>query len=215
MIGEGNFFSGSGACHVGEFCSEQPSDSYTIIVPYARSATPSTWLGDSGATNHISRDRNVLRDLREYKGNCSIQHMQGSVPVTHIGTVVLKVDGESGKEEMVLHDVLLVESMKFNIFSLQKARMLEYQYGFEKATEGKVTLLQKLDCGTKLQIALFTESNGRWTLDAKVLPSQNNITSPASMLLNNPPTAPLHGQSRCYAGGQLGPKATLSSMHQQ
>lgn len=96
-----------------------------------------------------------------------IHRVDGEIEITHYGTVVLEVDGTIGKEKLVLHDVLLLECMNFNIYSLQRARQDGFSYGFDKIP-GKIQLLRKPQNGKFAQAALMTEISGRWTLDADI-----------------------------------------------
>lgn len=64
----------------------------------------------------------------------------GELEVTHYGTVVLEVNGKHGKEKLSLGNVLLFRCMKFNFFSLQKAKQNNFYYGFEEV-KGKISLL--------------------------------------------------------------------------
>ena len=48
------------------------------------------------------------------------QQVQGTVVVTHSGIVILEVESIHGKVPLRLTNVLFIESMEFNILSLQK-----------------------------------------------------------------------------------------------
>ena len=80
----------------------------------------STFLGDTGASHHIVWKREFFTDLSPLPGPFNINQVQGTVAVTHWGTVVLEVDGEKGKQPFWLAEVLLIETMDFNTLSLQK-----------------------------------------------------------------------------------------------
>ena len=54
----------------------------------------STFLGDTGASHHIVCKREHFRELSALPGPFRINLVQGTVAVTHWGTVVLEVDGD-------------------------------------------------------------------------------------------------------------------------
>ena len=66
--------------------------------------------------------------------------------VTHWGTVVLEVDGDKGKQPLLLVEVLLIETMDFNIVSLQKLRAAGFIQVSDKV-EGKVVINKKISTG--------------------------------------------------------------------
>lgn len=63
-------------------------------------------------------------------------------------------------------------SLPFNIYSLILARKADLYYDCKKAA-GKIIFLEDAVDGSVRQVALFTETSGRWTLDCKVV--NNNI----------------------------------------
>lgn len=81
----------------------------------------------------------------------------------------LLIGEQFGKETLKLGNVLLLECMSFNIFSLQKARQSDFYYGF-KEVQGKTVLKRDVADNKVHQLALITKTAGRWTLDCKVLP---------------------------------------------
>ena len=94
--------------------------SSSVLVANHMTTSPTTWLCDTGASHHICHRREFFTDLKPIQGTFRIKQVQGTVDVTHAGTVMLMVDSATGKRELTLLNVLLIESMQFNIFSLQR-----------------------------------------------------------------------------------------------
>lgn len=139
-----------------------------VCASLASSINSKTWLCDSGASHHICRDKSMFTELRPFKGKFTILQASGELEITHWGTICVEVDGKFGKKWMLLGNVLLLDCMMFNIFSLQKARQNKFYYGFDDVP-GKISLLRRVEDGVVYQLALMTEENGRWTLDCKVV----------------------------------------------
>ena len=134
------------------------------------STLSTTFLADSGASHHICHDRSFFQKLVPFQGKFTVTQVVGEIKVQYSGTVMLEVDGEKGKELLRLDNVLLIECMSFNIFSLQKCRDAEFWYVF-KEVPGKVVLKREVTNGVVQQLALMTEIHGRMTLDCRILPS--------------------------------------------
>ena len=82
---------------------------------------------------------------------------------------MLEVDSATGKQKLRLDNVL-IESMSFNILSLQKLRAADFFYVFREIP-GKVVLKKELPSGVLQQVALLTETSaGRMTVDYTILP---------------------------------------------
>ena len=76
---------------------------------------------------------------------------------------MLEVDAIIGKQNLRIDNVLLIETMAFNIISLRKFRAADMFYVF-KDIPGKVVLKKELPDGKMAQIALFSETpSGRMT----------------------------------------------------
>ena len=90
---------------------------------------------------------------------------------------MLGVDSTSGKQPLRLTKVLLIESMDFNILSLQKLRAANLIPVYDEV-EGKVVVKNKLFTGGLEQVALLFESKeGRLTLDCKILSTTSTLPS--------------------------------------
>ena len=167
--GEASFFHGAAHCGFVELADcESTSKSSGEVLANVTVSMPQTFLADSGADHHICHDRSYFCKLSPLSGPFKVNQVQGSIDVTHSGSVMLEVDSSTGKKKLRLDNVLLIESMKFNIVSLQKLRATDFHYVF-KEIPGKVVLKKELQNGDKEQVALFTETtSGHMTLDCKI-----------------------------------------------
>ena len=112
--------------------------------------------------------------------------MQGSINVTHSGTFMLEVDSATGKQKLRLDNVLLIESMSFNILSLQKLRTADFFYDFREIP-GKVVLKKELPNGDLQQVALLTKTTARrMTLDCLSLPPWLRVDKPKPSATRSP-----------------------------
>ena len=124
--------------------------------------TSSVFLGDTGASHHICNTRSSFTMLTPVPGPFKIRQVQGTVDITHWGTIRLQVDSSTGPRLLTLYNVLLVESMCFNILSIQKLRTVNYIPVFAEMP-GKCIVKKRLPNGHLEQIALMTETRGRLT----------------------------------------------------
>ena len=109
-------------------------------------AKSTTFLGDTGASHHIVHKRGYFSELSPLSGPFHINQVQGKIKVTYMGTVILEVDSASGKQPLRLTNVLLIESMDFNILSLQKLRAVGFIPVYAEV-EGKVLIKKRLSTG--------------------------------------------------------------------
>ena len=161
--GEASFFHGDGYSAVVELTSCDFHHDLSVSLPSVPSALQddedmcgeamaveaeksSTFLGDTGASHHIVCKREYFSELSPLPRPFRINQVQGSVAVTHWGTVALEVDGDNGKQPFWLVEVLLIESMDFNILSLQKLRAASYIPVYDKV-EGKVVINKEVHTG--------------------------------------------------------------------
>ena len=143
----------------------------------ADAANSTTFIGDTGASHHIVHKREYFSELSPLPGPFTINQVQGTVAVTHWGTFMLEVDSAWGKRPLRLTKVLLIESMGFNILSLQKMRAANFIPVYDEV-EGKVDIKNKLFTGGLEQVALLSESKeGRLTLDCKILATTSTLPS--------------------------------------
>lgn len=194
--GEASFFLGGGAKEAE--CSMALAKFGEVCTSFSSTTNEQTWLCDSGASHHICHDKKLFTSLVPFKGKFTILQVSGELEVTHWGTVRLEVDGKFGKETLKLGNVLLLECMSFNIFSLQRARKCEFYYAC-KELPGKIVLKRDVEDGQVHQLALFTETDGRWTLDCQVLlppsvtpASPHGVQQQPEVLANNLSMDTLH-----------------------
>ena len=99
------------------------------------------------------------------------QQVRGTVAVTHSGTIILEVDPVHGKVPFTLTNVLFIDSLPFNIPSLQKLVEGDFIPVYNEIPD-KVVLKKILPHGAVEQAALLSKSKaGRLTLDCKILRS--------------------------------------------
>ena len=139
--------------------------SSSVLAAGHLTTSPTTWLCDTGASHHICHRREFFTTLQPISGTFRIKQVQGTIDVTHHGTVMLQVDSATGKRQLKLSNVILIESMQFNILSLQKVLATGYIYTFN-LIPGKAVVQKQLPTGAVEQMALFSKSkDGRLTLD--------------------------------------------------
>ena len=89
----------------------------------------------------------------------------------------MEVDSALGKQPLRLTNVLLIESIDFNILSLQRLRAAGFIPVYAEV-EGKVVIKKRLPTGALEQVALLSESiEGRLTLDCKILSPHSPLPS--------------------------------------
>ena len=129
------------------------------------------FLANSGASHHICHKREFFTDLTPLPGPFNIQQAQGTVAVTHSGTVVLEVDSVHGKVLFRLTNVLFIDSLHFNILSLQKLVEGDFIPLYNEVPD-KDVLKRILPNGGVEQAALLSKSKAdRLTLDCPILRS--------------------------------------------
>ena len=134
--------------------------------------SPTDFLGDTGASHHIAHRLDYFSEIFPLPGIFKIHQVQGTVAVTHWGTIILEVDSSSGKKPLRLTNCLFIDSMRFNILSLQKLREAGFIPVYSEIQD-KVIIKKRLQNGDLEQVALMSESSkGRLTLDCKILSTQ-------------------------------------------
>lgn len=165
---ESNFFDG-GECNVATLSHDNPELESEWLSTMAPDPLFSDWVADSGATHHFGIDRTLFSNLRTVAGGIQVIQITGtSIAAMEIGTVKLQVDGKDGMHTLELQNVILNETLLHNIFSLQEARRMGYEYIMGRLGT-KVKLVNVLKNGDKEQVALITEAAGRWTLDTTTI----------------------------------------------
>ena len=107
-------------------------------------------------------------DLKPVSGPFNIQQVQGQVAVTHSGTVIFEVDSAYDKTAIRLQNVLFIESMQFNILSMQQLLATNFIPVYNEIPN-KVVIKKLLSNGALEQVALLSASKtGRPTLYCKI-----------------------------------------------
>ena len=129
------------------------------------------WLADSGSSQHVCNDLNMLWDVKQLEEQMTLQALVGESTVTHEGTVKLQCEG-GARDVTVLHlfNTLYVPRAHTNIFSLQMMRKAGYRIvqdtwlptvdnneAFIKNSEGKTVGY------------IMEDESGRGTVSCKIL----------------------------------------------
>ena len=129
------------------------------------------FLADTGASHHIAHKREFFMDLPPLSGPFNIRQVQGTLAITHSGTMMMEVDSQHGKVALRLTNVLFIESMQFNILSLQQLLATDFIPVFNEVPN-KVVIKTILPHGGVKQVALLSRSKaGRLTLDCIIFSS--------------------------------------------
>ena len=129
------------------------------------------FLGDTGVSHHIVHKKEYFQDMTHLPGIFKIHQVQGTVSVTHWGTVIVEVDSACGKKPLRLTEILYIDSLNFNILSMQKLRAASLIPVFNEIPN-KVVIKKRLPQGELEQVALMSETKqGRLSLDCKILSS--------------------------------------------
>ncbi|CAM8963151.1 unnamed protein product [Rhodiola kirilowii] len=103
MLKQGSPGAGDSQCHMAGICGLS-----------SMSLKTSSWIIDSGATDHFTCDKNLLFDTYQLPKDCHISLPDGtSILVTSAGKCALT-------PELILQNVLLVPNFKFNLLSIGK-----------------------------------------------------------------------------------------------
>ena len=147
-------------------------DSNTFEAMAAHAVDTSTeFLADSGASHHICHKREFFTELALLPTPFNIRQVQGTVAVTHSGTVIVEVDSVHGKVPFRLTNVLFIDILPFNILSLQKLVEGDFIPVYNEILD-KVVLKKIFHHGGVEQVALLSKSKvGRLTLDCRILSS--------------------------------------------
>ena len=95
----------------------------------------------------------------------------------HWGTVIVDVDYASGKKPLRKTEVLYIDSLNFNIQSMQILRAASLILVFNEIPN-KVVIIKLLPQGELEQMALVSETTqGCLTLDCKLLSSSTRLPS--------------------------------------
>ena len=104
------------------------------------------FLADTDASHHICHKREYFMDLQPLSGPLNKEQVQGTVGVTHAGTVILEVDAKEGKIALRLKKNLFIESMQYNILSMQQLYTSDFIPVYKEVAD-KVVLKKILQNG--------------------------------------------------------------------
>ena len=76
------------------------------------------WMADTGSSRHLKGGTMGIFDIQDYPKGMKINFVQGVVKVKQWESILLEVDGDSGKRIIKLSQTLIVPSIRVNIFSL-------------------------------------------------------------------------------------------------
>ena len=79
-----------------------PDSRFEAMVASVINTHSTYFLGDTGASHHIVHKREYFHDMTPLPGIFKIHQVQGTVSVTHWGTVIVEVDSASGKKPLRL-----------------------------------------------------------------------------------------------------------------
>ena len=98
--------------------------------------------------------------------------------MTHWGTVILQVDSSSGKQPLRLTEVLYIDTLSFNILSLQRLRIAGFIPVYIEVPS-KMVIKKRLPTRALHQVALMSESDkGRLTLDFDIISTNSTPLIP-------------------------------------
>ena len=94
-----------------------------------------TWIVDSGATCHMCNNKALLEDFVEFDETVDVMLGDGKVlNATGSGTVLVHTVLANGKQqECILHNVLLVPNLSYNLISVSKVTEAGKSISFEEA----------------------------------------------------------------------------------
>ena len=77
-------------------------------------------MADTGSSHHLKGDTVGIFDVQNCPEGMQINQVQGVVKVKQWGSVLLEVDGDSGKRVIKMSQTLIVPGIRVNLFSLQR-----------------------------------------------------------------------------------------------
>ena len=98
------------------------------------------WVGDSGATKHMTYQSNWFKNMRPMNGNVIIGDGK-RVPVRGIGEIIIK--DKMTQRLCTLHDVLYVPDLECNLFSVGKCQQQGHTIIFPGSASGHMFVKAK------------------------------------------------------------------------
>ena len=124
------------------------------------------WMADSGSSHHLKGDTVGMFDIQACPPGMQISQVQGVIKVQQWGSVLLEVDGHSGKSVIKLSQTLVVPEIRVNLLSLQRVVDKGYLPVFGEI-DGKVLIEKMGQKGSLEQVATMSVSRGKLTLDCR------------------------------------------------
>ena len=152
------------------------------------------WIADSGATKHMTGNKEWLSELR--RSSTGIQGGNGQMMKCEgIGTVSLLTNNLNGQKiDITLNDVLYVPGMKVNLFSITRA-----------ATHGGATIVIK---GDLLHMKIDEK-------DEKSLAVGKYVNDQQLYILDCTVNIPDVGDDKCFAAREIGSNSYSDLMHKR
>lgn len=102
-------------------------------VTEAASSEPTTWILDSGASEHLVNNANLLSNKRSLLKPIKIRVAKSGIELKarYIGKSEGKVDVNRKQKKIFIQDVLYVPGLQFNLLSVPKLEMKRYKILFE------------------------------------------------------------------------------------
>ena len=122
-----------------------------------------SWVVDSGATNHITPDKSLLSDIRELDSP-KVYGLAGrstTMKAKHVGDVILVMD--SGKT-LILKEVFYVPESRGNLLSLSRL----VSWGWQLSMTGTGGVISKLG-----QSLTLVKKGSLWSVNLKLIDSQS------------------------------------------
>lgn len=115
----------------------------------------SGWIIDSGATQHMSFERDSLSDYIEFRQPCTVNlGDNGSILAYGKGTYHLLADLDENSQPIALHDVLYLPDLKKNLLSVRAMTKLEASVEF-KGNQCRISRNGKLLAVGEMQGKLY------------------------------------------------------------
>ena len=119
--------------------SGSESEGTGLVVQYVLSAASKSsnqWIVDSGATSHMCNDESIFTNFRPLSPSLHVTLGDGrSLQATGQGNVVLKMNLPHDRiENCILHDVLLIPELSYNLLSVTSAAKRRKMTTFTKDT---------------------------------------------------------------------------------
>ena len=110
-----------------------------MMLSTGESGSENKWMADSGSSHHLKSDTVGMFDIQNCPEGMKIHQVEGILKVQQWGSILLEVDGHSGKRVIKLSQTLVVPGIRVNLFSLQRVVDMVYVPVFGEI-DGKVLI---------------------------------------------------------------------------